>query len=107
VGIKPGQTLIQFSKGEVPKPPEDGWIVGIRPNLRRRDGTVPPVDVIHLHHGVWVNMSRKDVTSPHLPERFLPAGEEKTGMQLPAGFGYRYRASDNWLINYMIHNLTE
>lgn len=25
---------------------------------------------------------------------------------MPKGFGYQYRASDRWLINYMLHNLT-
>jgi plastocyanin len=46
------------------------------------------------------------VSLPRLPERFFAAGEEKTIMELPAGFGYRYQASDNWIINYMIHDLT-
>ncbi len=26
-------------------------------------------------------------------------------MALPAGYGYQYKATDKWLINYMIHNL--
>ena len=25
---------------------------------------------------------------------------------MPTGYGYPYRASDNWVLNYMIHNLT-
>ena len=37
---------------------------------------------------------------------FFAAGEEKTIMKLPTGYGYPYRASDNWLLNYMIHDLT-
>jgi hypothetical protein len=40
----------------VPKPDVDGYIVSIDPNLVREDGSVPPVDVIHLHHGVWINL---------------------------------------------------
>ena len=27
-------------------------------------------------------------------------------MQLPEGYGYQYEPTDNWMINYMIHNLT-
>jgi plastocyanin len=54
---------------------------------------------------VWVNLARKDPTAD-LPERIFAAGEEKTIMRLPNGYGYEYKASDGWLINYMIHNLT-
>jgi plastocyanin len=105
ISIAPGQNAIQYSGKSVPKPDVDGWIVRIAPNLRRADGSVPAVDVIHLHHGVWLNESRKDNTAA-VPERFFAAGEEKTIMQLPQGFGYQYNASDKWLINYMIHDLT-
>src|SRR5918994_1305346 len=50
---------------------------------------VPGVNVIHLHHGVWLNLSRRDVTWPGLPERFFAAGEEKTITTFPKGYGYR------------------
>jgi len=106
VEVKPGQNNITYSEGQIPKPKEDGWIVRIAPNIRKLDGTVPPVDVLHLHHGVWLNTSHSDVTVPRLPERFFAAGEEKTVAQLPSGYGYSYKASDRWLLNYMIHNLT-
>ncbi len=75
-------------------------------NLKRADGTVPPVDVIHLHHGVWLNASRPDTTIPTFPERFFAAGEEKTTTEFPPGYGYQYRATDRWVLNYMLHNLT-
>jgi plastocyanin len=106
ITIHPGQNNIQFSKGEVPNPTEDGWILRMVPNLRYADGTVPPVDVLHLHHGVWLNASRKDSTFPAYPERFMAVGEEKTVTQFPDGFGYPYKASDQWIINYMLHDLT-
>lgn len=105
VTVEPGQNNIEFSDGEIPKPDVPGWIVRISPNLHRTDGTVPPVDVIHLHHGVWLNTSRQDPTSPRLPERIFAAGEEKTIQRSPEGFGYRYDPNDSWTINYMIHNL--
>lgn len=105
IDVKPGQNFIEYSGGQVPKPPVDGYILRLAPNIERLDGSVPPVDVIHLHHGVWVNLSAKDATSA-LPERFFAAGEEKTASELPPGYGYRYKATDRWLINYMIHNLT-
>jgi plastocyanin len=78
----------------------------MRPDLVYTNGTVPRVDVLHLHHGVWLNMSRHDATAPGLPERIFAAGEEKTIFTLPKGYGYDYKASDRWLLNYMIHNLT-
>ena len=104
IDIKPGQNNIDFTKGAIPKPAVDGWIVRIAPDLRLADRSIPGVDVIHLHHGVWLNSSAKDSTS-RLPERFFAAGEEKTTMVLPVGYGYHYTASDNWTLNYMIHNL--
>ena len=83
----------------------NGYITRMRPDLTYMDGTVPRVDVLHLHHGVWVNLSRPNTTN-NLPELFFAAGEEKTIFQLPKGYGYRYEASDGWLLNHMIHNLT-
>ena len=105
IDVLPGQNNIAYSAGSVPKPTVPGWITRIKPDLRRADGSVPRVDVIHLHHGVWLNASARDSTA-RLPERFFAAGEEKTIMQLPEGYGYQYSPTDNWTINYMIHNLT-
>ena len=104
--LDPGQNIIQNSTS-VPKPNVDGWIVGIKPNLKLTNGTIPPVDIIHLHHAVWLNLSRADGTAPGIPQRFFATGEEKTSLKLPKGYGYRYRASDTWLLNYMLHNLVD
>ena len=52
--------------------------------------------MIHLHHGVWLLNSYPT----------FAAGEEKTTIQLPRGYGYHYNPSDRWIMNYMIHNLT-
>ena len=106
IPISPGQNSISFSGRNVPKPDVDGYILRIAPNIRRADGSVPRVDVLHLHHGVWLNQSAHDATDPRLPERFFAAGEEKTTMELPTGFGYAYKANDKWTINYMLHDLT-
>ena len=103
--IIPGQNDIDY-QAIAQKPKVDGWITRIRPDLTYVSGRVPRVDVIHLHHGVWLNMARRDATSPGLPERFFAAGEEKTIMSFPKGYAYEYEASDPWLLNHMIHNLT-
>ena len=83
----------------------DGYITRIRPDLTYLDGSVPRVDVIHLHHGVWINTSGSS-NSPFGAELFFAAGEEKTIMQLPKGYGYPLRATDGLVLNHMIHNLT-
>src|SRR4051794_11605077 len=103
IDIEPGQNNIDFKAG-IPQPDVDGWIVRMRPDLRLADGTVPPVDVIHLHHGVWLNTSRRDSTA-HVPERLLAAGEEKTVTAFPAPYAYNYVTTDKWTLNFMLHNL--
>ncbi len=108
IHIDAGQNTIQFSGSQVAKPDVDGWIVGIKPNILLPDNSVPRVDVIHLHHAVWINLSRTDPTSGGtLPQRFFAAGEEKTALAMPKGYGYRYAASDTWLLNFMIHDLVD
>src|SRR5215203_6309183 len=103
--VIPGQNEIGFQV-IAQKPQVDGWITRIRPDLVYTNGKVPGVDVIHLHHGVWLNLSRRDATAPGLPERFFAAGEEKTRMRLPKGYGYPIKGSDKLFLNHMIHNLT-
>ena len=95
ITISPGQNTISLDSNAL-KPPVDGWITGFRPNLVRKDGTIPRVDVLHLHHGVWL----KDLRP------LFAAGEEKTTFALPPGYGWRYRTTDQWHMNHMIHNLT-
>jgi plastocyanin len=103
--IVPGQNSIGI-KPIASRPRVDGYITRIRPDLTYLDGRVPGVDVIHLHHGVWLNASRRDATTPNLPERFFAAGEEKTRVAFPKGYGYPLKASDKLALNEMIHNLT-
>lgn len=94
IAIAPGQNTIEFEPNRL-KPDVPGYITRFEPNLIRRNGTVPPVDEIHLHHGVW--LMRNYPT--------FAAGEEKTIFQFPRGFGYRYAPEDTWIMNHMIHNL--
>ena len=102
--VVPGQNEIGYAP-IVERPQRDGWFTRIRPDLTYLGGRVPGVDVIHLHHGVWINLSRRGSTG--LPfEPFFPAGEEKTILRLPKGYGYPLKRSDGLLLNHMIHNLT-
>jgi plastocyanin len=93
--IKPGQNTIDLAVN-TQRPKVNGWITRFKPNLVRANGKVPPVDVIHLHHAVWLVNLKPTWAS----------GEEKTTAELPKGFGWRYKTSDQWLLNHMIHNLT-
>jgi len=107
IAIPPGHNLILVGPVTIEKPAYDGYVVGFRPNLVNADGTVPPIEQVHLHHAVWLNLSRRDTTAPNLPgQRFAAAGEEKTYVKLPAGYGYPVKASDVWALNYMVHNET-
>jgi plastocyanin len=105
IHVLPGQNLILIGPVTIEKPAYDGFVTRIKPNLVRADGSVPPVDVIHLHHGVFLNESRKDATMGGA-ERFFATGEEKTIFRMPPGYGYPVRGSDVWAVNYMVHNQT-
>jgi plastocyanin len=95
IQIAPGQNNIE-AKINQNKPTVPGYITRFKPNLVYT-GTkkVPRVDVIHLHHGVWLAKGYPT----------FAAGEEKTTLQLPRGYGYHYDPRDRWIMNYMIHNL--
>src|SRR5262245_42236141 len=97
IDIRPGQNDIKINPTtDLPKVP--GYITRFKPDLIYTDGRVPPVDVIHLHHAVWLSSGNNG--GP-----IFAAGEEKTILQMPQGFGWRYDPSQKWQINYMIHNL--
>jgi plastocyanin len=99
VDIKPGQNTISFEPNNgFPRVP--GYITRFKPDLVRvSDGSIPRVDVLHLHHAVWIVMG-KDFAGPQ-----FAAGEEKTTFDLPSGYGWRTDPTDRWIMNHMIHNL--
>ena len=98
VTVQPGHNIIRLQGSDLfPKQP--GYITRFDPELvyrgGGRDGTVPRVDVVHLHHAVWAVNSNPQ----------FAAGEEKTIIQAPRGFGWRTVPSDNWFLNDMLHDL--
>lgn len=95
IHITPGQNTIEIAPTTL-RPDRAGWITRFEPNLEFADGSKPSVDVVHLHHGVWLVNG----------ETRFAVGEEKTIVDLPDGFGFRYGPEQSWLVNYMIHNLT-
>src|SRR3954447_13527995 len=94
IAITPGQNTIVY-KPTTQKPRVDGYITRFHPGLEYTDGKKPRVDILHLHHGVWLMRNYPA----------FAAGEEKTITQFPRGFGYRYSPEDPWVLNYMLHNL--
>jgi hypothetical protein len=113
--ITPGANLILAQANDVPKPNVDGFMVKMLPNLRyalpngKCCGKVPPTHIVHLHHGVWLTNGAAGSGEGNGYPGFYPfmaAGEEKTTYEFPPGYGYPIGASDHWILNYMIHNLT-
>jgi plastocyanin len=97
IAIEPGQNTIAYAGANTRKPTVPGFITHFKPNLiYTKSGKVPRVDVIHLHHGVWLINNYPT----------MAAGEEKTTFNLPQGYGFHSDPGDSWLLNYMIHNLT-
>jgi len=100
IQIRPGQNDVIIQPLTYEKPQHDGYIVRFRPNLMRADGSVPYIEELHLHHAVWFAPIDNYGNGP-----FFATGEEKTIFALPRGYGFPVRATDQWDILYMIHNL--
>ena len=99
VEVTPGQNRIAFRPiTGASRPAVNGWITRIKPDLVYADGSIPDSSKVMFHHGVWINLSTN--------EQFYATGEEKTILDLPDGYGYRYRTNEGWVLNDMIHNLT-
>ena len=62
------------------------------------DGSVPPIEQIHLHHGTWLSEPSYGNSA------FLAAGEEKTAAWFPRGYGLPIKATDQWQLLYMVHS---
>lgn len=94
--VNPGQNSVQFSPLQI-GPKEPGFITRFRPDLVMADTLKPtPGNDFHLHHAHWrINGQGK-----------FPAGEEKSIVQFPRGFGLELKGTEGWRMYYMIHNLT-
>lgn len=102
--VTPGQNRIdnRVLQQGTDRPAVDGWITRIEPNLVDADGTVPDSSKVMFHHGVWINQSG---FGSGYSQNFYGTGEEKTTLDLPDGYGLRYRKNQGWILNHMIHNL--
>jgi hypothetical protein len=116
--VTPGANLILTQLNSVPKPTVDGFMLRMAPNLHyalpngKCCGPIPPAYIVHLHHGVWLSNGAAgegegEGNSYGGFYPFMAAGEEKTAYEFPAGYGYPIGANDFWVLNYMIHNLSD
>jgi hypothetical protein len=110
--VKPGQNDSLIQPVTIEKPAYDGYITRFRPDLVRVDGTVPPIEEIHLHHGTWFNGGQFGGGGQLGPldfrnygsGPFFASGEEKTIADFPRGYGMPINGSDTWLLLYMVHS---
>jgi plastocyanin len=121
ISIHPGQNIIRLRPSMDPDgtklwPQVPGYITRFDPDLvyagtdpGTYPGQVPGVDVLHLHHAVWLVRHNASGTNclTNLGTPQYGAGEEKTVAQLPPGFGYRSEPTDLWCLNDMLHELLD
>jgi hypothetical protein len=101
INVKPGQNDVLIEPVTIEKPMQDGYVTRFKPNLVLPDGTVPPVEKVHLHHGTWLSEPSYG-SGP-----FFAAGEEKTIAPFPRGYGMPIKATDQWLLLYMVHSAVQ
>lgn len=115
------QVLQEEAEGGLPKPAVDGFVTHMKVDVVDRDGTPVSIRRLMLHHIVFSNVGAKlgekhdrtcdSITAldsqtafPNVAERFYAAGEERSELDLPSGYGYRSKRSDQWVMTYMLMN---
>jgi len=96
----------------VKRPCVDCYITSFKPDLVYADGTRADIDTgPMLHHFVLTSQFRRDATCGNAwlglaGERFFASGNERTRLDLAAGYGYRVRWYDSWnlLVDLMNHS---
>jgi hypothetical protein len=96
-------------------PPEPGYITSVKATLVDEYGYSLDHHAVHLHHVVWFNPSKEDMTCEGWPDRFFASGKERTKIELPEGYGYYwdnapwegpYGTYDpTWLMNYHLDGM--
>lgn len=98
---RPGMndTMVHLTTFEHPM--YSGYAIRWKPGLQAVDGTVPPVEELHLHHGTWIG-GYNGPTAATGP--FFATGEEQTILQYPKGYGWHWAGDSAWAMIYMLHN---
>jgi hypothetical protein len=97
--VKPGQNDVVVAPVVIEKPMRNGYLTRFKPDLVRADGTVPPVEQVHLHHGTWLSVPQYGGGGA-----WAASGEEKTIGSIPKGYGLPVKATDQWQLLYMVHS---
>src|SRR4029077_6619048 len=116
IAVKPGQNDVLLQPLTYEKPGYDGYITRFSPNLLRADGSVPPIEEIHLHHAVWFTATNasssgqsQSMSGGQLGSLDLrnygngpscAPGEEKTIFDSPRGYGIPVKGTDQWNLLY-------
>jgi hypothetical protein len=99
----------------VPSPNVDGYVTAISADVVDAAGVSVPITSVMLHHVVLAKLGTPDATCSlfvtydgdklSFPvERFFGEGEERTSLELPAGYGYPNKSTDKWGLVYMLMN---
>jgi hypothetical protein len=109
--IEPGKNNALLEPVTIQSPRRTGYITRFEPNLVLADGTVPPVERVHLHHGTWLSDNAiyqgagSGAGNGYFGlAPFIAAGEEKTIGTVPKGYGMPHDALDQWFLLYMVHS---
>lgn len=108
----PGMIENQLRFG-VAKPCAGCYITSMAPNLTFADGTTANVwDGVMLHHTVLSSAFRSDPTCGGnllglIGQRFFASGNERTVVEVPAGYGYYVGWFDSWnmIVDLMNHSM--
>jgi plastocyanin len=115
VTVKGYQVKQEMTYG-VQHPQVDGFITGMSVNIVDADGTPVPIQRLMLHHVVFSKLFVQNPACsqftgfdantklPGLADSFYGAGEERNVLALPPGYGLKLRASDTWLMTWMLMN---
>lgn len=86
--------------GLVTPPDASGYITSLRATLEDANRGYVPRHAVHLHHAVWLNTRKTDMTCPdfpivggyldYTPDRFFATGKERTKVEFPEGYGYHW-----------------
>lgn len=102
-------TGLTWGTGVIPEP---GYITTMRATLVDEHGDKVPRHAVHLHHAVWLNPNKPDMTCPDLfgyeADRFFATGKERTKIEMPNGYGYYWDAEPllggpRWAMNTHLH----
>jgi hypothetical protein len=114
ISVEPYQVKQDITIAQRPR--VDGYITGMKADIVDANGEQVPIQRLMLHHIVFVTLGRRNPACseftgldsqtkiPALFEPFYGAGEERSVLVMPEGYGYRMRQDDLWAMTYMVMN---